>query len=103
VSGGSRCNVTNRTVEPADFWGGPARGIKRVLHAFPASRTAAFFNEIGVPLHEEEDGKFFPDTNRSRTVPGRPAARSRVARGHHPIGMASAGRSPIVIRLRRDE
>jgi len=43
VSGGSRCNVTNRTVEPADFWGGPARGIKRVLHAFPASRTAAFF------------------------------------------------------------
>ena len=68
VSGGSRCNVTNRTVEPADFWGGPARGIKRVLHAFPAARTAAFFAEIGVPLHEEEGGKLFPDTNRSRTV-----------------------------------
>ena len=28
----------------------------------------AFFREIGVPLHEEEHGKLFPDANRSRAV-----------------------------------
>jgi predicted Rossmann fold flavoprotein len=39
-----------------------------VLRAFPASRAAAFFDAIGVPLHEEQDGKLFPDTNRARTV-----------------------------------
>ena len=68
VSGGSRCNVTNRIVTERDFWGGPARIVRHVLRAFPADRAAAFFSELGVALHEEEDGKLFPDTNRSRTV-----------------------------------
>ena len=42
--------------------------VRNVLRAFPAPRAAAFFEELGVRLHEEEDGKLFPDTNRSRTV-----------------------------------
>jgi predicted flavoprotein YhiN len=68
VSGGSRCNVTNRVVTERDFWGGSSRVVRNVLRAFPAERAAAFFEELGVRLHEEEDGKLFPDTNRSRTV-----------------------------------
>ncbi len=68
VSGGSRCNVTNRTVSERDFWGGSPRVVRHVLRAFPADRAAAFFEGLGVALHEEEDGKLFPDTNRSRTV-----------------------------------
>jgi predicted Rossmann fold flavoprotein len=68
VSGGSRCNVTNREVTERDFWGGSSRVVRSVLRAFPAERAAAFFEELGVRLHEEEDGKLFPDTNRSRTV-----------------------------------
>src|SRR5882762_4961149 len=68
VSGGARCNVTNRVVTERDFWGGDRRVIRNVLRAYPAERAAAFFEELGVALHEEEDGKFFPDTNRARTV-----------------------------------
>ncbi len=68
VSGGSRCNVTNRVVSERDFWGGSPRVIRSVLRAFSAEQAAAFFREIGVDLHEEEDGKLFPDTNSSRTV-----------------------------------
>ena len=68
VSGGSRCNVTNRIVTDRDFWGGASRVVRSVLRAFPADRAAAFFQSLGVALHEEEDGKLFPDTNRSRTV-----------------------------------
>jgi predicted Rossmann fold flavoprotein len=68
VSGGSRCNVTNRVVTERDFWGGSSRIVRNVLRAFPADRAAAFFESLGVRLHEEEDGKLFPDTNRSRTV-----------------------------------
>jgi predicted Rossmann fold flavoprotein len=68
VSGGSRCNVTNRVVTERDFWGASPRLIARVLRAFPAERAARFFEELGVPLHEEEDGKLFPDSNSSRTV-----------------------------------
>lgn len=68
VSGGSRCNVTNTVVTDRDFWGGAARVVRSVLRAFPAPRAAAFFAEIGVALHEEDDGKLFPDTGRARTV-----------------------------------
>jgi predicted Rossmann fold flavoprotein len=68
VSGGSRCNVTNRVVTDRDFWSGSPRAVRNVLRAFPADRAAAFFASLGVALHEEEDGKLFPDTNRSRTV-----------------------------------
>jgi predicted Rossmann fold flavoprotein len=68
VSGGSRCNVTNVQVTERDFWGGRAAIVRRVLRAFPADRAAAFFRDLGVPIHEEADGKLFPDSNRSRDV-----------------------------------
>jgi predicted Rossmann fold flavoprotein len=68
VSGGGRCNVTNAVVSERDYWGGSRSAIRRVLRAFPVSRTVAFFAEAGVPLHEEHDGKLFPDSNRARDV-----------------------------------
>jgi predicted Rossmann fold flavoprotein len=68
VSGGSRCNVTNRIVSERDFWGGSSRIVRHVLRAFPAERAVRFFDELGVTLHEEEDGKLFPNANRSRTI-----------------------------------
>ena len=66
ISGGSRCNVTNTIVTERDFWGGRATIVRRVLRRFSVSDTIAFFQEIGVQLHEEADGKLFPDTNRAR-------------------------------------
>ena len=68
VSGGARCNVTNRVVTERDFWGGSPRHVRDVLRAFTSTRTADFFGELGVRLHEEPEGKLFPDTNRARTV-----------------------------------
>jgi predicted Rossmann fold flavoprotein len=68
VSGGSRCNVTNRVVSETDFWGGRRSLIKRVLRAFTADDTVRFFRDLNVPLHEEADGKLFPDTNKARDV-----------------------------------
>jgi hypothetical protein len=68
VSGGSRCNVTNVSVTERDFNGGRPPLIRRVLRAFPADAAVAWFSELGVPLHEEVNGKLFPDSNRSRDV-----------------------------------
>jgi predicted Rossmann fold flavoprotein len=68
VSGGGRCNVTNTIVSERDYWGGPATVVRRILHAFPADAAVAFFARAGVSLHEEEDGKLFPDTNSARAV-----------------------------------
>ena len=68
VSGGGRCNVTNDTVAATDFWGGKPAIVRRVLKALPVPQTIAFFSELGVRLHEEADGKLFPDSNRARDV-----------------------------------
>jgi predicted Rossmann fold flavoprotein len=68
VSGGGRCNVTNVVVSDTDFWGGRRAVIRRVLRAFPVRDTIAFFQGIGVGLHEEADGKLFPDSQRARDV-----------------------------------
>lgn len=68
VSGGSRCNVTNRSVDERDFWGGRSTIIRAVLRAFSAAETIDWFRELGVPLHEEPGGKMFPDSSQSRDV-----------------------------------
>ncbi len=68
VSGGARCNVTNRVVSEQDYWGGSPGFIRRVLRALPVRDTVAFFEAAGVPLHEEAHGKLFPDSNRARDV-----------------------------------
>ena len=79
VSGGSRCNVTNRVVTERDFWGGSSRVVRNVLRAFPADRAAAFFEDLGVRLHEEEDGKLFPDTQSFENRAGRTPCGGRAA------------------------
>lgn len=68
VSGGARCNVTNVAVSDADFWGGRRSIIRRVIRGFPVADTIRFFQGIGVGLHEEADGKLFPDSQRARDV-----------------------------------
>jgi predicted Rossmann fold flavoprotein len=68
VSGGARCNVTNSVVSEQDYWGGSPGFVRRVLRALPVRDTVAFFEQAGVPLHEEADGKLFPDSNRARDV-----------------------------------
>lgn len=69
ISGGGRCNVTNRCVSADDYAGGPRNAIKKVLKRFDASETAEFFRELGIEFHIEEDtGKLFPVSNRASSV-----------------------------------
>jgi predicted Rossmann fold flavoprotein len=108
VSGGTRCNVTNRIVTEHDFWGGSPRTIRHILRAFPAARAAAFFEGLGVTLHEEEDGKLFPDTNRARTVLDAllaEAARAGadVITGQRVVGVRREGEEFLVETAENDE
>jgi predicted Rossmann fold flavoprotein len=68
ISGGGRCNITNAIIADTDFWGGRKTIVRQILRAFPVRDTIAFFRELGIPLHEEADGKLFPDSNRARDV-----------------------------------
>lgn len=70
VSGGGRCNVTHRAMDPEDLWGASPKAIGKVLKRFGPDRTVAFFAELGVGLKEEETGKLFPVSDSARTVLG---------------------------------
>lgn len=68
ISGGTRCNVTNREVTPKDYHGGYSHFVRHVLEAYSPEETIRFFNEIGVELVLEPSGKYFPTTHSGRTV-----------------------------------
>jgi predicted Rossmann fold flavoprotein len=99
VSGGGRCNVTNVRIGPADYFGGNRNVLRRVLAAFPAAAARGFFEEIGVPLHEEEFGKLYPDSNTARTVVAALMAEAErvgacVHTGHRVVSIQPAGGEP---------
>ena len=68
MSGGTRCNVTNASVQPTDFEGGPKHFIKHVLEAFTPGQTIGWFKKLGVELILEPTGKYFPTTHSAKTV-----------------------------------
>ncbi len=68
ISGGGRCNVTHDVVLPEDFNGGNSRNVAKVLRSFDVPKTIQFFEEIGVELKREENGKLFPVSDRARSV-----------------------------------
>jgi hypothetical protein len=95
VSGGGRCNVTNVRVTAADFYGGNRNLLRRILAAFPETAARTFFEEIGVPLHEEEHGKLFPNDNSAKSVLNALLAEARrcgvnVLAGHRVTGVSRA-------------
>jgi predicted Rossmann fold flavoprotein len=101
VSGGGRCNVTNTAVSPADFWGGKPSIVRRILKALPVNETIAFFDGLGVRLHEEAGGKLFPDGNRARDVleallRGAAGAGARLAAGTRVNGVTPDGEAFVL-------
>jgi predicted Rossmann fold flavoprotein len=68
VSGGGRCNVTNREVTPEDYNGGSRATIRRILRSFDNRATLEWMAALGVELKLEPTGKYFPTTDSARTV-----------------------------------
>jgi predicted Rossmann fold flavoprotein len=71
ISGGGRCNVTHTALEPRTFSSRYPRGERSLigaLHRFSAGDTVAWFQQRGVNLKTEPDGRMFPVTDSSATV-----------------------------------
>ncbi len=71
VSGGGRCNVTHAEFDPSELVKNYPRGEKELLgpfHTYCSGDTVAFFEERGIPLKIEEDGRMFPFSNSSQTI-----------------------------------
>lgn len=71
VSGGGRCNVTHAEFLPEELVKNYPRGEKELrgpFHHFMTGDTMAWFEERGVALKIEEDGRIFPTTDDSQTI-----------------------------------
>lgn len=71
ISGGGRCNVTHAEFIPSELVLNYPRGEKELLgpfHTFMTGDTVAWFEEHGVELKIEDDGRMFPVSNSSQTI-----------------------------------
>ncbi|WP_223550613.1 NAD(P)/FAD-dependent oxidoreductase [Aestuariivivens sp. NBU2969] len=71
ISGGGRCNVTHAEFIPQDLVMNYPRGQKELLgpfHQFMTGDTIAWFENKGVVLKVEDDGRIFPQSNSSQTI-----------------------------------
>ncbi len=71
VSGGGRCNVTHASFDMDEMSRQYPRGrhfVKKTFHRFFTKDTISWFEERGVKLKTEADGRMFPVTDSSQTV-----------------------------------
>ena len=71
ISGGGRCNVTHQYLQPSKFPTNYPRGEKwmqKHLKQFSPLDTQKWFEQKGVALKTERDGRMFPETNTSSTI-----------------------------------
>ncbi|MDQ8189698.1 NAD(P)/FAD-dependent oxidoreductase [Roseibacillus persicicus] len=71
ISGGGRCNVTHDCLDPRELVKSYPRGHRSLhgpFHRFHAADTIAWFEDHGVTLKTEADGRMFPSSNTSETI-----------------------------------
>jgi predicted Rossmann fold flavoprotein len=71
VSGGGRCNVTHACFDISEMSKRYPRGqnfVKKTFHQFFTTDTINWFEERGVKLKTEADGRMFPVSNSSQTI-----------------------------------
>jgi len=71
ISGGGRCNVTHACYVPKDLIKFYPRGSKELLgpfNRFACGDTQGWYEDRGVALKTENDGRIFPVSNRSQSI-----------------------------------
>lgn len=71
ISGGGRCNVTHALFDIVEMSKRYPRGqnfVKKTFHQFFATDTIKWFEERGVKIKAEKDGRMFPVTDSSQTI-----------------------------------
>ncbi len=71
ISGGGRCNVTHDCYDPRDLVQSYPRGQRNLIgpfHRFQPADTITWFEQRGVELKAEADGRMFPTTDKSETI-----------------------------------
>src|SRR3954471_14020311 len=71
ISGGGRCNLTHSLFDITEMSRRYPRGqnfVKKTFHQFFTTDTIRWFEERGVQVKAEKDGRMFPVTDSSQTI-----------------------------------
>lgn len=68
ATGNGRCNITNRLTEVGRYHSNNLDVVKNILSKFDQFESMKFFENLGIVLKEEDNGRIFPRTNQAQTV-----------------------------------
>lgn len=110
ISGGGRCNVTHACFEPAKLITYYPRGgaeLRGAFTRFQPQDTVAWFEERGVRIKTESDGRMFPVTDDSNTIANtlRFSAKQagvRVELGTSVLGVEKTSQGGFRLEVRRE-
>lgn len=68
VTGNGRCNITNRSIEPARYHGAQPDFCGSALRRYSNQTVETFFEKIGVPFVYDEVGRAYPRSLQASSV-----------------------------------
>ncbi len=67
-TGNGRCNISNRFLDISHYHGSNVKFIMNVFSKFGLNDTIKYFESIGLPVVEENDGRLFPESGQASSV-----------------------------------
>lgn len=68
VTGNGRCNITNRYLSPASYFGKHSEFCENALAKYGFGFTEEFFGSLGIPFTEGDEGKMYPYSLKASSV-----------------------------------
>lgn len=68
ATGNGRCNLTNTYTSADRYHGASPEFIEDIINQFDQHATMEFFQDLGLILKEEDNGRIFPRTNQASSV-----------------------------------
>ena len=60
ATGNGRCNISNRNAGRTGYYGAAPGFVRPAMERFTVEKTLRLFEEMGLPVVEEENGKLYP-------------------------------------------
>jgi predicted Rossmann fold flavoprotein len=67
-TGNGRCNISNKYIDVSHYYGHNPKFILNVFSSFGFRETIDFFESIGLPVVEEDEGRLFPSSMQASSV-----------------------------------
>lgn len=67
-TGNGRCNISNRNINLSHYHGHNPKFVLNIFSKFSLQDTIQYFESIGLPLIEEDEGRLFPASMQSSSV-----------------------------------